>query len=93
MVLVAAISAALLRSLDRAARQAQTARPSAALASALVLFVVGVAASGLLTALGENWALYFYVGSAVIGLVAGVCGAWTFLTRAGTELPDGTRDG
>lgn len=83
MMLAALTSAALLKSLDSAARREQTTRPSAALASALVLFVAFIAVSALLILLGKDWGMYFYVFSALLGLVSGVYGAWTFLTQAG----------
>jgi hypothetical protein len=47
------------------------------------VFVACVAAGGLLLLLGQQWGMYLYVVSAVVGLVTGVLGAWTFLTRAG----------
>lgn len=91
LMLVALISAALLRSLDSAARREQTTRPSAALALALVLFVAFIAASGLLILLGEDWGMYFAVAGALLGLVWGVYGAWTFLTKAGMDQTGATQ--
>lgn len=85
MILVAGVVAVILGSLDSAARRQQTAPTSTALVIALVLFVVMISVSGLLLLLGHEWGLYFYVASAIVGLVWGVNGAWIFLTRAGTE--------
>lgn len=86
MMLVALISAALLTSLDSAARRGRTSRPSAELVVGQSLFVVGIALSGLLILLNRDWGLYFYVMSAIVGLVWGVYGAWIFLTRAGMAV-------
>ncbi len=83
LMLAALASAALLTSLDSAARQEQTTPTDTALACALTVFVSFIAASGLLTLLGAGWGMYFYAVSAVTGLVSGVYGAWTFLTQAG----------
>lgn len=92
MLLAALISAALLTSLDKAARRGRTSRPSAELVVGQSLFVAGTALSGLLILLGRDWGLYCYVVSAIIGLVWGVYGAWIFLTRAGTPQTDHTGD-
>lgn len=83
MVLVALLSASLLTFLDSAAQQQQTISTSRVLTCALSLFVGCAPASGLLILSGEQWGMYFYVASAVIGLLSGVYGAWIFLTRAG----------
>lgn len=91
MMLAALISAALLTALDKAARQGRTSRPSAELVVGQSLFVVGIALSGLLVLMNRDWGLYFYVMSAIIGLVWGVYGAWIFLTRAGAPPTDHTR--
>ncbi len=55
------------------------------LASALTVFATCIAAGGLLLLLGRQWGMYLYVVSAVVALVTGVLGAWTFLTRAGLK--------
>lgn len=88
MLAIALASAAVLISLDATARRGQNTGANPALALALVVFVAGIAASGLLLLAGRPWGMYLYVVSAVVGLVAGVVGAWTFLTRAG--LPSTT---
>lgn len=92
LILIALISAALLKVLDSAARRGQTTRPSAALAFALIVFVVFIAASGLFILLGRDWGMYFYVASATVGLVWGVYGTWIFLTRAGMDATKAMED-
>lgn len=88
MMLAALTSAAFLVSLDSAARREQTSRPNAELVVGQSLFVVGIALSGLLLLLNRDWSLYFYVTSAIVGLVWGVYGAWIFLTQAGMALTE-----
>lgn len=83
MVLVAVASAVVLMLLNSAALREQTTRPSVALRWALAIFVGCIAVAGLLAVLGAQWGMYFYVVSAITGLVWGIHGAWTFLTRAG----------
>ena len=83
MLAVALAGSAVLTSLDVAARSGQSTRSRPALSLALVVFVAGIAVSGLLLLAGQQWGMYPYVVSAVVGLVTGVLGAWTFLTRAG----------
>lgn len=92
MLAVALASAAVLTSLDSTARSGLTTRPNAVLRLALTLFVAGIAASGLLLLLGQQWAMYLYASSAVIGIVSGVLGAWTFLTQAGLSSTPATQD-
>lgn len=85
MLATAVASGLLLSSLDSAARRQQKTRPSMSLRVGLILFVTFVAATGVTLVLGIEWGLYFYVVSALIALVWGVNGAWTFLTRAGVH--------
>lgn len=92
MMLVAVVSAAILSCLELAARRGQSTRSSAALTVALAVFLAGVAASGVVLLLEHSWGMYFYVGSAIIGLVLGVLGAWTFLTRAGLNQATAAQD-
>ncbi len=88
LMAVALTSAAVLTRLNTVALREQTTRPSLALRWALALFVGGIAVAGLLEVLGAQWGMYLYVASAIIGLVWGVDGAWTFLTRAGVHTSD-----
>lgn len=92
MFAVAVVSATLLTALDAAARRPQTTPPNLMLMLALGVFVVCIAASGLLLLLGQQWGMYLYVVSAVLGLVSGVLGAWTFLTQAGLQSTTATQD-
>lgn len=85
LVLVAFLSAIMLKVLDSAALRAQTTRPNVRLQWALTVFIGCAVVGGLLLLLGARWGMYFYVASAVIGLIGGVNGAWIFLTRAGLE--------
>lgn len=87
LVAVALASAVNLKRLDAAALLEQTTRTSVALQVALGVFVGSMTISGLLLLLGNEWGMYFYVATAVAGLVWGVIGAWTFLTRAGMHQP------
>ena len=83
MVVAALTTAVVLKTLDSAARREQTTRPSSVLAVAVASFVAFMAAGGVLLLLGAEWGLYLYLVSALVGLVSGVFGAWTFLTKAG----------
>ena len=83
LLLVAIGSATLLKSLDSAARRAQSGRTDPALLVALTVFFSSIAITGLLLMLGKRNGLYFYVAGAILGLVWGVYGAWLYLTRAG----------
>ncbi len=85
MLLIAIASATLLRFLDAAAMRVQTIRPRVTLQLGLAVFVGCIGTGGLIVLLGSEWGLYFYAVSAIVGLVSGVNGAWTFLTRAGVE--------
>lgn len=85
LMAVALTSTAVLTRLNTVAMREQTTRASLALRWALALFVGGIAVAGLLEVLGAQWGMYIYVVSAIIGLVWGVDGAWTFLTRAGVK--------
>lgn len=86
MLLVALISAKVLSSLDSNARREQTTPSNAALTLALTVFLGCIALSGTLLLCGQHWAMFLYVVSAVIGLVLGVLGAWTFLTGGELKL-------
>lgn len=91
LILIAVISATLLKTFDTAARRDRHARPSAELAVVQVVFVTGIALGGLLVLLGVGWALYPYAVSALVGLVGAVYGAWIFLTRAGNAPAEVSR--
>lgn len=82
-LLAAAGSATLLAVLDTAARGDREKKTNLALTLALVVFAACIAASGILLLLGQGQGLYFFVVSALLGLVWGVYGAWVFLTQAG----------
>lgn len=85
MVAVAVASATILNMLHKAAMQEQTSRPSMVLIGALAVFVGSLVAAGVVLLSGAEWGMYLYVVTAVTGLVVGVNGAWTFLTRAGIQ--------
>lgn len=85
MVAVAFASAIILKGLHSAAMQEQTNRPSMVLIGALAVFVGSLVAAGVVLSAGAEWGMYLYVITAVTGLVMGVNGAWTFLTRAGIQ--------
>jgi len=83
MVLVAVASAVVLMLLNSAALREQTtpAERRAAVGTRPLRRVHR--RGGLLAVLGAQWGMYIYVASAIVGLVWGADGAWTFLTRAG----------
>ena len=85
MTVVALLSAVLLWLLETSARHEQAKRPSITLRIGLPLFITSIMANGVVLLLGEDGGLYFFVAGAAIGLVLGVTGAWTFLTRAGLD--------
>ena len=56
----------------------------------LVVVVSSIALAGVLLLLGREAGHYFYGLAALVALIEGITGGWTFLTRAGREedVPD-----
>lgn len=75
---------ALLR-FDRSARRTQSRSPSLSAMVGLLTVVASTALAGTLLLAGRDVGLYLYGAAALVCLVEGITGGWTFLTRAGRE--------
>lgn len=85
LILAGIGSVIVLKTLDSAARQGKPGTSTRELVIALTTFVICMIVGGALLLLDLRMGLYFYAVSAILGLIWGVYGAWTYLTRAGLD--------